>query len=729
MAKLRFGNEESMYSIKRFLGLNENPDGDTELAAGEAAAMRNFRVTKDGSLQIRPGYKALITLADGHPVRGLWHGYVGSAELLKNGSFKGSLDAWTAGAGWSYDGGAAVKASGTASALTQSLTLAAETSYRVCFNLVCTDGTLTLSFGSMTGTYALTATDTYTYDFTAASAGSFQLTLSASSDFEGSIDGVTVKALPLSQEYLIGVCNGSAYILDLDGLTASSIGTLVDAPTTMFGFGNKLYFLNGSEYKYWDGTAFGDVEGYVPLVYTACSPTSGGGTALQEVNKLCGKRRIQFSGTGSALTYTLGETYLESVDKVYSNGVLLENTNYGVNLTTGKVTFDAAPASGTNNVEFWYTKGTGDRETITKQLYCEMYNGSTDSRIFLYGDGTNKAYYSGLEYDTGNPTAEYFPDLNVLDVGDENTPITSMIRQSTKLLTFKKDGGTYLTDFDYMTLDDGTVTAAFYTKAIEKDIGNDSPGQVKLVNNYPLSLQGNSAYRWGLVYSSGVQDERSAKRISDPVTGTLGGMDLTSAVTFDDEWNREFWISQNGTACVYQYAGEARGDTSYKNNLWYVYAGIPATCFSSVDGEVYFGSSNGRLMRLSRDYRSDAGEEISAYWESGSISFRQDSRRKCGAYAWVSILPESQSRVAMTAESNRTSDYDERTLSSGLSTFLHVNFEHFSFGTNRKPQVRRVKLRVRKFTYYKLIFRSVSSSATATILGADIQVRFGGNVK
>jgi hypothetical protein len=62
--------------------------------------------------------------------------------------------------------------------------------------------------------------------------------------------------------------------------------------------------------------------------------------------------------------------------------------------------------------------------------------------VFLYGDGTNKAYYSGIEYESGNPTAEYFPDLNVLDVGEENTAITSMERQFNKLLTHKKGGGT-----------------------------------------------------------------------------------------------------------------------------------------------------------------------------------------------------------------------------------------------------------------------------------------------
>ena len=68
-------------------------------------------------------------------------------------------------------------------------------------------------------------------------------------------------------------------------------------------------------------------------------------------------------------------------------------------------------------------------------------------------------------------------------------------------------------------------------------------------------------------------------------------------------------------------------------------------------------------------------------------------------------------------------------VSVGLAGFNHVDFGHFSFGTNRKPQVRRVKMKVKKATFYKLVFRSVSASATVTLLETDVQMRYAGNVK
>ena len=88
MASIGAGAEKRIFQIKKWLGLNESPDGDTGLKNGEAAKMRNFRVTREGHLQIRPGYAAVCTLAEAgqdgtaHPVRGLWWGYVNGVRHL-----------------------------------------------------------------------------------------------------------------------------------------------------------------------------------------------------------------------------------------------------------------------------------------------------------------------------------------------------------------------------------------------------------------------------------------------------------------------------------------------------------------------------------------------------------------------------------------------------------------------------------------------------------------------
>jgi hypothetical protein len=601
------------YTIDRFLGVNEAPDGDTGLKMGEAADMVNFRITAEGNLQIRPGYRAVVTLTDGKPVRGMWRGYAGGVEC------------WLA------------------------------------------------------------------------------------------------------------ACNGHVYSINLTTLEATDLGTLTDAPTEFFAFGGNVYILNGNEYKKWTGTgSITDVEGYVPIIRIAAAPSTGSGTALEQVNKLTGSKWVWYSALHDSTTFQLPETGLASVDTVEVNNAEV-TTGFTVDLTAGTVTFSSAPGAGTNNIKIQYTKtsasASANRTLILSQKFYEMYNGYTDNRVFLYGDGTNKAYYSGLEYESGLPTAEYFPDLNVLDVGETNTPITSIVRHFNKLFCQKIDG-TYLTYSDYFTDAEGNTVFGLMTSPVARDIGNDALGQVRLVNNYPISLHGNSVYRWSFIYSTGTQDERAAKRISDRVRETLGGFTLPSVVTFDDEWNREYWlINSDGNACIYQYANEAQGDTSYKYNVWYRYDNIPATCFVSVGGELYFGSPTGYIMHMSRRYHSDNGAELKAYWETGSMHFDAMQLRKYIRQIFVGLKPEAGARITLAAESDNRSDYEEKTLAHGLATYLNFDYSCASYNTNRKPKTKRAKFKIKKFTHCKLILKSNSKTAAATVTALTVPVEYGSYAK
>jgi hypothetical protein len=47
----------------------------------------------------------------------------------------------------------------------------------------------------------------------------------------------------------------------------------------------------------------------------------------------------------------------------------------------------------------------------------------------------------------------------------------------------------------------------------------------------------------------------------------------------------------------------------------------------------------------------------------------------------------------------------------------------------RTPKIHRVRLKVKKFVYYKLIFKVEEPGARATVLSYDMKVRFSSNVK
>ena len=43
MAKILGSDDVKVYKIQKFLGLNESPDGDTQLKLGEASEIRNWK--------------------------------------------------------------------------------------------------------------------------------------------------------------------------------------------------------------------------------------------------------------------------------------------------------------------------------------------------------------------------------------------------------------------------------------------------------------------------------------------------------------------------------------------------------------------------------------------------------------------------------------------------------------------------------------------------------------
>lgn len=511
------------------------------------------------------------------------------------------------------------------------------------------------------------------------------------------------------QEVLCAACNGYLWQLSLgeDGTwSKTACGTIdTDEDVFMFGFSDSLYLLNGSQYRVWNGTALTDVGGYRPLVAVSVPP-EGGGTALEQVNKLTGARRVRVSPDGMATVFHLPEQNLASVDYVQYVASGADITSYDVDLTEGTVTIAPAPAEGTNSVEIGYSVADDTADEIQAMRYAELYNGSQDTRVFVYGDGTNRCFYSGLDYD-GLPRADYFPDLNVAHVGDENTAITAMIRHYDRLLCFKLDSA-WAIGYSQVTLADGTVTAGFYVSPINRSVGNCAPGQAVLVENRPRTLDGRSVVEWKSTSSSGNinGDERNAERVSQRVDETIRTFDLETAKTFYDKYAHEYYvIGADGTALVHGIDADA----------WYVYTNFAARCLINYKDELYFGTADGYLRHFSTQYFSDEGEAIDAYWESGSMPFAADFQRKYSAMLWVGIRPDDNGYLEVSAKTDRKTD------------FAVYSFE--TADAAQVPEMNRIKLKAKKFTYYNLILANNTADKTATVVSVDIRVRGTGYVR
>ena len=118
--------------------------------------------------------------------------------------------------------------------------------------------------------------------------------------------------------HTLAVFGGVIWDVDLDGGTPKEVGRCQQAPAFFFGFGKKVYLLNGKEYQGWDGKSgskFASVEGYIPTVKTGCKP-DGTGATLENVNRLTGKRKVKFSPDGTAKAFVLGEKDVNEIIKV-----------------------------------------------------------------------------------------------------------------------------------------------------------------------------------------------------------------------------------------------------------------------------------------------------------------------------------------------------------------------------------------------------------------------------
>ena len=605
MAKIEASTSEKIFQLKQFMGLNQNPDGDTKLRLGEAAVMYNFCVTRDGNLKKRPGTRTFLTLSEDKPIVCLWNGMIHEKHRV----------------------------------------------------LAACDNKLWSLWNDDTGEWETTEI--------------------------GEVD------------------------------TSKSVH--------VFGFNQIAYILDGTKYQQYDGDQLTEVVGYVPIV-TITVPPEGGGENYEQVNKLSNKRRAWLSPDGEKDKFLLPEENIASVEyaQYTRNDELIPATDYSVDLAEGSITFNTPPERGVNMIEVCWSVSNDFRSQVNAMRYSELFNGTSDSRVFIYGDGSHKAFYSGLDYN-GQPRADYFPDLNEMAVGESNTPLTGLIRHYSKMIAFKHNS-TWSVQFGLTTVADKETIPAFYVTPVNKTIGNEALGQVQLILNNPRTIFGKDLYEWKSAsrYSANISnDERSALRISDRIHATLATFDLDKCICFDDNYKQEYFICYEDKMLVHNYAVDA----------WYEYFNLRATSMLSFFGKTYIGTADGKFKCFDELYLSDDNETIDAYWESGSMAFGQDYMRKYSAQLWVGMKPQPSGEVWVTVQTDRKSVYNEKLVTSALSSFARWNFADFSFKTNRKPQMKRLKIKAKKFVFYKLIFFTNTSDSAATVLAADIRVRFTGYAK
>ncbi len=659
MARIATTKEPKPVVIDKFLGLRLDTTGDTQLALGESGDMHDFRITENFKLRKRPGYVELFS-ALGSTIQGTFYGKRGGSSVMLF-ACNGYIFREDTLSGTDYD--------------------SLDTSTYSNVDVVKTTALSSFQAGT-TGIDGLTRVR---YEI------SSEYDEVAQADIDDT-DSVGKYYYHTDKSIWFVVFKG-AYV-DIASARTSlgtstvyyTIGDMTDAPTNFFEFQDKIYALNGTEYKCWTGTgSFTDVadSAYRPLIATA-TPPSGGGTLVEPANMLTGKKRQKFSPDGIADDFVIAQTSIASIDAVYLNDVLQTVTvDYTVNLTTGTVTFVSTPTAGTNTVEIYWTKVDGNLSKVTANKYAMIFGGENDIRVHIWGSVRNVYYYSALA--DGVPSAEYFPELYFNIVGSTETAITDIVRQYDRQIIFKEDEQWYAY-YDALTDSSGNTTIEFPIYPLNDIKGNVAYKQVRIVNNDPYAVFDGIQK----TIASNVRDERNVEYISKPVQPDLDDVDLTTAVTADWEDVWEYWV------CV----GKDVWIHNYRLGVWYKYI-LNDTPTSTLirDTELYFGTSNGEIMKVSTDYLTDNGTTIDAYWESNFYNFGSNHLRKNLYRYWVGMQPEGRSYARISLETDRGLVSTTKEIRYNLMDFSALDFADFSFDTSYNPKPFRLKHKAKKFVY------------------------------
>lgn len=223
-------------------------------------------------------------------------------------------------------------------------------------------------------------------------------------------------------------------------------------------------------------------------------------------------------------------------------------------------------------------------------------------RLFLSGnpDYPNNDFFSEAEDFT------YFPDGNVLTVGDADAAITGYARLSDATLAVFKGESVGNPAIYYRTGKEKTVTdtdghavpAAFFpTVAGTAGEYLATPYAIANLSGDVLMLSRNGVF--GIELSSNISSvERYTRERSRAILGDLKKRDLSDAVGI--VFRGRYYLSVGEGICYvadsrYRATFEGSVDTGYE---WWVWSNIPARTFAIYGDGLIFGTADGRLCRF-----------------------------------------------------------------------------------------------------------------------------------
>lgn len=478
----------------------------------------------------------------------------------------------------------------------------------------------------------------------------------------------------------------------------------------IFGNGN-IYFYTGADVLYTPT----DYDLYVPTVTISKSP-SGGGTSYEAFNLLNPQFKESFytsSDDSEATDYSMSYTGLTSVDHVEvmdSSGEwqTIADTDYTVDLENGVVSFTnppgESPAEGEDNVRIIASKTfSGYFDRIAKCKFAIAYgvNGNYD-RIFVSGNPD----YPNYDWYSAKDDATYFPDVNYSCLGSDASPVNGYAIVSNYLVTLKGDGS-------------DRQAAIIRSGSIDSD-GNAVFAVIKSLQGYPIVAPDTSVVagieplfltREGImaITSNDISGDQMMNSRSFYLNGKLleePHLENAFAIRNGDY----YMLFINGHVYILdtlQIISTVNTPYSTRQYGTFYWDNVPATCAITIDEVVYFGMSDGNIMKFHTDPNtltsySDNGEAICCRYDTADIDALLFFKLKTYRYFAIRVFPSVASSVKIYAykqgvwellkEDNSTIRY---------FSFSKLSFSKLTFRTDTGSRLVGTKVRLKKMDHVR----------------------------
>lgn len=390
---------------------------------------------------------------------------------------------------------------------------------------------------------------------------------------------------------------------------------------------------------------------YIPTTVIARTPT-GGGTGLDDINLMQSHRINSFAGTASATVYTLDATDVDSVYQVTKlNGGtgawdVVASSGYTFDSATSSVTFTVAPGvspvTGEDNLKIEFVKDVAENKAkINNCTIFALYGLGNHNQAFVSGNEN----YRNADWSSWINDPSYYPDTGYALAGQDNTAIMGYLKIGEYLSIVKESNNQDATVF----LRSGSLNSDGEIEfSLKQGVGTGTGAVSRYcfasIVNDPVFLSKDGVFSIITNAVSAEKNVRSRSSFVNPLLTIENGLSEAVAIVHKGY----YYLFVNGHCYVADSEQPTSDDESFEYE-WYYWTNVSARVVFAVDDYLYFGTSEGKLMRFynteSVSAYNDDGVAIDAYWDTPEVDFGTSLREKTIQRAVLQLRSYARSSV------------------------------------------------------------------------------------